>query len=173
MPFSPLMLVRPAVMLLIPLVLAVLPIKLTFKPLMILAFALWATGGLMLLKNGLGFLQLAETSTLSVTIGVLLALMIGLAKGKFVLGKASIRNILRLQALKEPVRPVHVYPLRSWITIGIMLLIGVSLTVFNAPVFVRGLVNLGIGMGLLVSSITYLRYMNAMNPYNTPADKLD
>jgi hypothetical protein len=173
MPFSPLLLVRPAVMLLIPLVLAVLPIKLTFKPLMILAFALWATGGLMLIKNGLGFLQLVEIDTTTLALGVGLALIIGFAKGKFVLGKASIRNILRLQALKEPVRPVHVYPLRSWITIGIMLLIGISMTVFQAPVFVRGLVNLGIGMGLLVSSVTYLRYMNAMNPYNTPADKHD
>jgi hypothetical protein len=170
MSFSPIVLVRPAVMLLVPLVLAVLPIKLSFKPLMILAFALWATGGLMLIKKGLGFLQASNADMTTLIIGVVLAVIIGFAKGKFMLGKASIRNILRLQALKEPVRPIHVYPLRSWITIGIMLLISVSLTVFDTPPFTRALINLGIGMGLLVSSITYLRYMNAMNPYNTPAD---
>ena len=133
---------------------------------------LWATGGFVLIKQGLGFLHTLQLDTMTLVVGVTLAILLGFAKGKFVLGKASIRNILRLQALKEPVRPIHVYPLKSWITIALMLLISISLTIFEAPIFARALVNLGIGMGLLVSSTTYLRYMNSMNPYNTPADKV-
>jgi hypothetical protein len=156
---------RLLVMALIPLILLVLPVRLSYKPMMMLAFALWATGGLMMIRRGIELLGGLELDTTTLAIGVVAALVIGFVKGKFILGKASIRNILRLQAMETPQKPIHVYPLRSWVTIGIMLLISIALSVFGAPLFTRALVNLGIGMGLLVSSLLYLRYMNAMNAY--------
>jgi hypothetical protein len=98
---------------------------------------------------------------------LVLAAFIGLAKGRFVLSKTSARNIERIDTMNdEPKRPIHVYSVRSWIIIGIMVLISVSLTVFSVDNLIRGGINLAIGLGLIVSSLAYLKSLttNASTP---------
>jgi hypothetical protein len=155
---------RPLIMVALFLVLILLPIRLHRAQLMVLAFVLWLMGGLMLVAVGAGRIAEGQTlhDTLQLALGILAALIIGFGKGKFMLGKASQRNIDRLNALAEPQRPVHVYGSRSWMVIGLMVGISVLINTLDAiDPFWRGIINLAIGMALIVSSFTYLRAMRS------------
>ncbi len=138
-------------------VLLLLPVRVSPPRLKALAFALWLTGGLFLAFRGVHLLTTESLSLLTLVLVVAAALIIGIAKGQFVLAKTSRRNIERLGSLTEPQRPIHVYSLRSWIIIGVMVAISVALNVLAVPAAVRGPVNLGIGAALIVSSLAYLR----------------
>jgi hypothetical protein len=154
------MLMRPLMMLALPAILAILPVKAGYKGLMFLAFVLWVTGGVILSWRGLGFIETVDPPQTTLLIGVGAALIIGMLKGKLILNKSSLRNIQRLQTMPMPQKLIQVYPLRSWILIGLMVGISLSLTLFGLDLFWRGLINLGIGMALIASGTTYLRYMN-------------
>ena len=84
------------------------------------------------------------------------ALVVGAAKGWFVLRKTSRRNIERLAALEQDQRPIHVYGIRSWVVIGLMTGLSVGLTLGGLPPLWRGMVNLAIGAALATSSLNYL-----------------
>ena len=170
MPLDAQTLTRLSIMLVIPLILAIVPFKLDRYALMRLAFAIWMTGGIMLSKRGIEFLAQVDQPLNVMIFSVLGALLVGMLKGKFILNKSSIRNIIRLEALTERQKPIQVYPLRSWIVIGVMLLISLSLTVFNVDIFIRGLVNIGVGMGLITSSFIYLKHLRS--PF-TPAESTE
>lgn len=149
------------------LILLLLPIKLSSLKMKSLALILWLTGGFILLGRGVTFLlQNPEPpSSMLLIFSIVLAVVIGLAKGKFVLSKTSQKNIERIDAFTEPKAPIHVYSVRSWIIISLMVLISLSLTFFNAPALVRGAVNIGIGAALIVSSLAYMKAIcNAKQP---------
>ena len=135
----------------------ILPIKLGKTGLIRLAQWLWLLGGVSLLLAGVGRLN-ASMGEISqpVLIGSLVAaVIIGAAKGRFVLGKTAKRNLDRLNEITEPQKMVHVYNTRSWIMIGLMLVISASLTWFAAPMLWRGVVNVAVGLALMVSSRVY------------------
>lgn len=144
-------------------VLMLLPIRLEPRQLKVLAFALWGVGGLMLTYRGVDFL-LGTHPTVDIAILATFAAVsvaIGIAKGKFVLSKTSQRNIERLDQMVEPHRPIFVYSRRSWIIIGVMVLISLSLTWFNTPLLWRGAINIGIGLALIMSSLAYVKALRA------------
>jgi hypothetical protein len=89
------------------------------------------------------------------------ALVIGYGKGKFVLSKTSQKNIERLNQVTVPQRLIHVYSKRSWILISLMVLIAMSLNWFHVSGLLRGSINLGIGIALIVSSLAYLPSLSA------------
>ena len=157
-------LLRPLAMLALPLLLALLPFRAGYRTLVILAFVLWAMGGLILTRRGLGFIALSDVSTMTLLLGLAGALLIGFIKGKLVLGKSSLRNVERLQGLAMPQKLIAVYPLRSWVLIMIMVGISLSLSAFGLDAFWRGLINIGIGMALMASSLIYLRYLTPPEP---------
>ncbi len=134
------------------------PLRLGREQLLKLAFFLWALGGFSLTVGGAFRLSetLGEVGPVMLALGVVGAVIIGVGKGKFVLSKTSKRNIERINAFTEPQKAVHVYSLRSWIIIGIMLLISAALNWFEVPPFWRGIVNLAVGLALLMSSLAYL-----------------
>lgn len=159
------------VMLYVLIALVLLPIRLSSLQLKGLAFFLWFLGGVFLAFRGMNFMLSAPDQpgwTLLAMIGVV-ALVVGWGKGQFVLTKTSHRNIARLDAFTQPMRPIYVYGLRSWIIIGIMVLIGLSLTWFNTPLLWRGAVNLAIGWSLIISSLVYVRALSPSQPPTTPA----
>lgn len=153
----------PPIMPFIVLILFLLPIKLAPKQLMSLAFALWMTGGLFLaISGGLIFQHLLQEAPVlmeptTAAIFIVSALIIGIGKGKFVLSKTSQRNIDRLSQMQEPQRPIHVYSVRSWVMITLMVLISMSLTWFDAPLEWRAAVRLAVGFALIMSSLNYLK----------------
>ena len=135
-----------------------LPIRLLPRQLMVGAFLFWLAGGVSLLMAGISRLSdtMAAGMGLMPVLLIALALVVGIAKGRFVLGKTAQKNIDRLQSLPNPQKIFAIYSVKSWVTIEIMLLISASLTWFAVPPFARGVVNLGIGMALLISSLRYL-----------------
>jgi hypothetical protein len=139
--------------------LMLLPFRLSSGQLKGLAFFLWLTGGLVLaIRGGLFMAQDPSRPAMGLLLGACaLALIIGLAKGRFVLSKTSRRNIERLEALTEPQRPLAVYSLRSWILIALMVGISVALNFSGLPLLWRGTINLAIGAALMMSSLAYLQ----------------
>lgn len=135
----------------------VLPVRLQSGGLLKLAFLLWLLGGLSLLLAGYGRLSAAGAFELSpmMVAGLIIAVGVGLMKGRFVLAKTSAKNIERLQEFTAPRPLFDIYSMRSWIVIGVMLLISASLTWFSAPMMIRGFVNIAIGLALTVSSFRY------------------
>jgi len=148
-------------MLLVFLVILLLPIKLAPGQLKLLAFSIWLIGGLIMIYFGIMRLTqgVGDMDIALVAGAVTAALIIGLAKGKFILSKTSERNIHRIEEMTEPQKPMMVYSMRSWIVIGVMILLGVSLNQgwIPLPIFWRGVVNIGIGTGLVISSLKYVR----------------
>ena len=142
-------------------ILLLLPVKVSPRVLIRLAFGLWVLGGSILVV--LGGLRLADArlsnSAGAIIIASLLWLAIGIAKGRFVLAKTSERNIARINAMREPQRPIQVYSLRSWIVIGLTVSLSLALTLLNTPPFWRGGINLAVGFALLISSLNYLATM--------------
>jgi hypothetical protein len=141
-----------------------LPVRLAPRSLGWLAFALWVLGGVVLLSLGTArLLQAARAEAgaavvAAVSVG---ALAIGIAKGWFLLRKTARRNIVRLTALTEGRRLIHVYGARSWVVIGLMTALSVGLTVGGVPPLWRGMVNLAIGAALVTSSLNYLAPLRA------------
>jgi len=142
-------------------VLLLLPIRLAAGQMKGLAFALWLIGGLILTIRGISFLLDAPehpgVAMLALIIAV--AMAIGYGKGKFVLSKTSQRNLERIDQFTEPKKPIQVYSVRSWIIIGLMVGISVTLSVLNTPLLWRGGINLAIGFALIISSLAYLKSM--------------
>lgn len=144
-------------------VLLLLPIRLNNQALKGLAFTIWLIGGLVLCVRGTFFLtESSAINNIALMAGLAaLALAIGFAKGKFVLSKTSAKNIERIEQFTEPKKPIQVYSVRSWIMITLMVGISVALTVFNVDNIVRGPINLGIGMALIISSLAYLKALGS------------
>ncbi|HEY3585894.1 MAG TPA: hypothetical protein VGK85_02025, partial [Myxococcaceae bacterium] len=107
------------------------PVRLAPRSLGWLAFVLWLLGGVVLLSFGTArLLQAARGGATPTVVGIvaMTALVVGAAKGWFVLRKTSRRNIERLAALEQDRRPIHVYGIRSWVVIGLMTGLSVALT---------------------------------------------
>jgi hypothetical protein len=158
----------PPIMLVIIISLALLSlvVKLPQRPMLFLAFILWLIGGVVLIWTGVNSLEdpsikIDNTTLLYYALG---AAVIGWAKGKFILAKTSQKNIDRLTQINEPLMPIHVYSIRSWIVITLMVLISLSLTWFEAPLEWRGLIRLGVGIALVVSSLNYLKVPKPTSP---------
>lgn len=147
----------PIFMPLIFLALLLLPVKLSSQGMKMLAFLLWLTGGVFLTAIGAFRLIEAQPEPWLAAVLIATALVIGTAKGKFVLSKTSARNLERIDAFTQSMPPIRVYSARSWIVIAIMVGISLLLTVLHAPDLVRGTINLGIGCALAVSSLVYLK----------------
>jgi hypothetical protein len=146
------------------LVASVLPIRLAPRSLGWLAFGLWLLGGVMLLSLGTARLLRAgrgEATAAAVVAVAVAALIVGIAKGRFVLRRAARRNVDRLAALSEKQRPIHVYGTLSWVVIALMTALSVGLTVGGIPPLWRGAVNLAIGAALATSSLGYLAPLRA------------
>lgn len=154
------------IMPLIVLVLFILPVKISPNRLLKLAFFLWVVGGLFLTTTGIFALMHPSVTMepMMLTVAGAVALVIGFGKGKMVLSKTSQRNIDRILEMSEPAKPIHVYSLRSWIIITVMVLISLSLTWFDAPWEWRGLVRLAVGFALIMSSMAYLKVPAAKTP---------
>ena len=127
-----------------------------------LAGSIWGLVGLFLIIRGVGMYQAAlETQNASQTalmISIAIAVVIGVAKGRFVLSKTARRNKSRIENIEEPLKVHHVYAKSFYFLIAGMILLGVSLRHFNEYLggyVVVGAIYCGIGLALMVSSLTY------------------
>ena len=127
-----------------------------------LAGSVWGLVGLFLIIRGATMYQDAlntqNASQTALMISIAVAIVIGVAKGKFVLSKTARRNKSRIESIEGPLQVHHVYAKSFYFLIAGMILLGVSLRHFNeylgGYVVVAG-IYCGIGLALMVSSLTY------------------
>ena len=126
------------------------------------AGTVWGLVGLFLMIRGGMMYQLAvdqqHASRQAVIISIVISLIIGGAKGKFVLSKTARRNKARIEGLSEPLKIQHVYAAPFYFLIAGMILLGILLRTFNEMLggyVVVAAIYCGIGLALAVSSMSY------------------
>ena len=127
-----------------------------------LAGSIWGLVGLFLIVRGAGMYQAAldtqNATQTALMISIAIAVIIGVAKGKFVLSKTARRNKSRIENIEGPLKVHHVYAKSFYFFIAGMILLGVSLRHFNEYLggyVVVAAIYCGIGLALMVSSLTY------------------
>ena len=123
---------------------------------------IWIIVGLFLIYRGSGLYNLAvieqNTSKEALIISVILGVVIGILKGKFVLSKTALRNRNRINQLVPPLSIHHVFSSSFYGLIAGMMILGFLLREFNAYLggyVVVASIYCGIGMALIAASSVY------------------
>ena len=127
-----------------------------------IAGLIWIIVGLFLIYRGSGLYNLAvieqNTSKETLIISVILGVVIGILKGKFVLSKTALRNRNRINQLVPPLSIHHVFSGSFYGLIAGMMILGFLLREFNAYLggyVVVASIYCGIGMALIAASSVY------------------
>ena len=127
-----------------------------------IAGGLWGIIGLTLVIRGFGLYQLAEmeqhATEIAITISGIVAGLIGLVKGKFVLSKTALKNKIRIHNLEDPIKLYNIFSKPFYFLIPMMMGLGILLRSFNEYLggyIVVAAIYCGIGMALIVSSRIY------------------
>lgn len=149
------------------------------RTLIVLAGLVWFVIGVFLLHLGLRLLTgllLPEAafssmfSSLSNMLGsfengvialILLGLIIGFYKGRFILAKSVSRFVDRIRSFEEPTSIVKMYSLPYFMLILCMIGLGMSIKYFQVPSDIRGLIDVAIGAALINGSMLYFRQARA------------
>ena len=122
----------------------------------------WITVGLFLIYRGSGLYNLAimeqNTSRGTLIISVILGVVLGILKGKFVLSKTALRNRNRISQLVPPVSIQQVFSGPFYGFIAGMMILGFLLREFNEYLggyVVVASIYCGIGMALIAASRVY------------------
>lgn len=127
-----------------------------------LAGSIWGLVGLFLVIRGAMMYQTAldtqNATQTALMISIAISIIIGVAKGRFVLSKTARRNKSRIDSIEGPLKVHHVYAKSFYFLIAGMIALGVTLRTFNEYLggyVVVAAVYCGIGLALMVSSLTY------------------
>lgn len=137
-----------------------------------LSGVLWFAIGMFLLYKGLHFISDARNIPNSLcvrfqdvfgspsqagTVLMFIALMVGFAKGRFVLAKTVQRVVRRIQSLPLPIRFSQVYTPAYWMLIGGMVMLGMVFRFLPIPIDARGFIDVAIGSALINGAMLYFR----------------
>tara|TARA_Y100001960_G_scaffold3382_1_gene3732 strand:- start:348 stop:794 length:447 start_codon:yes stop_codon:yes gene_type:complete len=132
------------------------------KRLITIAGGLWCIIGFFLIARGMKLYQLAQmeqqATGIAITISGVIAGLIGLVKGKFVLSKTAHRNKNRIFKLDDPVKLYDIFSKPIYFLIPMMMALGILLRSYNEYLggyIVIAAIYCGIGMALIVSSQVY------------------
>lgn len=136
----------------------------------------WFIVGIGLLTLGLNFIvykaqiEIHETTSLIAKISplsggreqaalalIVVGLIVGFVKGRFVLVKTVRRVVERILSLEEPLKFSKVYSRNYLLLIGGMILLGLSMKWIGLPTEVRGLIDVAIGSALMNGASAYFR----------------
>ncbi|MBT3920998.1 MAG: hypothetical protein HOF21_00320 [Nitrospina sp.] len=127
-----------------------------------IAGGFWCVVGLFLVIRGFGMYQLAgqeqHSTQVAIVISGIIAALIGLVKGKFVLSKTARKNKTRIHELEDPVHIHQIFAKPFYILIPMMMGVGVLLRSYNEYLggyVVVAAIYCGIGMALIISSRAY------------------
>jgi len=123
---------------------------------------IWIIVGLFLIYRGSGLYNLAvveqNTGKGALIISVILGVVIGIIKGKFVLSKTALRNRNRINQLVPPLSIHQIFSGAFYGLIAGMMVLGFLLREFNAYLggyVVVASIYCGIGMALIAASSVY------------------
>jgi len=127
-----------------------------------IAGLIWVIVGLFLIYRGSGLYNLAvieqNTSKETLIISIILGVVIGILKGKFVLSKTALRNRNRINQLVPPISIHQVFSGPFYGFIAGMMILGFLLREFNGYLggyVVVASIYCGIGMALIAASRVY------------------
>ena len=127
-----------------------------------IAGLIWIVVGLFLIYRGSGLYNLAvieqNTSKETLIISIILGVVIGIIKGKFVLSKTALRNRNRINQLVPPLRIHQIFSGPFYGLIVGMMILGFLLREFNSYLggyVVVASIYCGIGMALIAASSVY------------------
>ena len=80
---------------------------------------------------------------------ICLTLCVGVLKSRFILDKVCRQNVERLKTYSEKASLLHIFPLRTWLIIGAMIIFGRLLRMCPHGGEWSGLFSLAVGSGLL------------------------
>ena len=129
-----------------------------------IAGLIWVIVGLFLIYRGSGLYNLAvieqNTSKETLIISIILGVVIGILKGKFVLSKTALRNRNRINQLVPPLSIHQIFSGAFYGLIAGMMVLGFLLREFNTYLggyVVVASIYCGIGMALIAASSIYWR----------------
>ncbi len=150
--------------------------RLNHFKLIILSGLMWLGIGGYLLSLGMNFivrtaeLGAAETASLiarfapiagsreqAALLLVVIGLLIGFIKGRYVLSKTAKRLVQKIISLPAPIKLSQVYGVKYLGLIGVMVLLGMSMKWFHIPTEVRGLIDVAVGSALMNGALFYFR----------------
>ena len=127
-----------------------------------IAGLIWVIVGLFLIYRGSGLYNLAvieqNTSKEALIISIILGVVIGTLKGKFVLSKTALRNRNRINQLVSPISIHQIFSGAFYGLIAGMMVLGFLLREFNTYLggyVVVASIYCGIGMALIAASSVY------------------
>jgi hypothetical protein len=88
---------------------------------------------------------------------IIIGLLIGFLKGRFVFTKTVQKVVQRIISLPMPIKLSQVYGARYLGLIGGMILLGMSLKWFHLPLEIRGMIDVAIGSALMNGALLYFR----------------
>ncbi len=137
---------------------------------------IWFIVGVGLLTLGLNFIvykaqiDFQETTSLIAKIAplaggreqaaltlIVIGLVIGFIKGRFVLAKTVRRVVERILKLDPPIKFSQVYSKRYLLLIVGMILLGLSMKWLGLPMEIRGMIDVAIGSALMNGAVAYFR----------------
>lgn len=154
--------------------------KFKHPTLIILAGLVWFAIGTFLLSLGIRFILetvrdpvlaylpgrfslLASTSkfisdiNLAVILLLTFGLVLGLLKGRMVLGKTVHRQVQRISTLPNPASLKHLYTKAHYLLIALMIGLGISMRYIPITLDTRGVVDVAIGSALMNGALLYFR----------------
>lgn len=156
--------------------------KLSHTTLIVISGLIWFAIGVFLMSMGLNFLvesgnapqgtfafldfltQFAGAKEQAVLLLVVIGLMIGYLKGRYVLGKAAKKGTDRIRSFDNPAPLTSLYSARYLILLAVMMGIGLSFSFFNLSSDIRGFIDVAIGAALINGAMLYFKYASEKAP---------
>jgi hypothetical protein len=143
---------------------------------------IWFITGIGLLTLGLNFIvyvaqiDTSETDSLiaqiaplaggrqqAAVVHIVVGLIVGFMKGRFVLVKTVRKVVDRILNLTHPIKVTQVYSKGYMLLIGAMVLLGLSMKWLGFPMEIRGAIDVAIGSALMNGAIAYFRLALAVH----------
>ncbi len=123
---------------------------------MFIGAVVWTAAGIMLFSMGLFWMTTGVYGWLVGLLAAIPAVLVGMAKGHFLLDRVSRRSILRIVD-RGPEAPVwSFYGVKTWLLVGVMMGSGIGLRLlFNTEhwsFFYLGLLYVAVGVALVLAS---------------------
>ena len=139
------------------------------KTLLTISGVIWLSIGLFLLNLGITFItqgQLTGQENSSMFY-IVIALIVGQFKGRFVMTKAAQRSFDRITALKNPTSLNNLYTRGNYLLIVLMMGLGMLMKYISLPYMIRGFIDIAVGAALIQGALAYIRFAGQSSKVNS------
>lgn len=99
---------------------------------------------------------------------VIVALIVGYFKGRYVLGKSAKKGVERIRQFPNPAPLASIYSPKYYILLALMMGLGISIKYFGLHNDIRGFIDAAIGAALINGAMIYFRLAQTAAPRSAP-----